>query len=637
MTVADIAERQGAPLAMQTSRAWVVSLRSAPMARDGWTTLASGRSGRSLSLLEVPVSARPVTARAGQATVVFDGELYDRADLDRRLAGSCPPPRTDAERVVRAYERWGEGMLAELKGIFAIVLWDDAREMLLGVRDRMGIYPFYYAVAGGELLLSVSQEALVCQPGVSHDLNRAHLTERLCGRWLAVEETYYAAVSRLPAAHVLRATEGGGRRQAVRYWDPAPLDQPMEWIRDDAVERFDAAFGDAVTRCLDGRPAGIFLSGGLDSVSIAAIAAEDSRTRGYPLPWGLSLAFPTPETNEEPVQRGVAATLGVPLVMVPFDVASGSGGHMAAALELSRTSEQPLLNFWLPAYMHLAAEGARRGCETILTGSGGDEWLGVSPYLAADLIHGGRFRELYELWSTQRKSFSTSSTAMIKTLTWKFGARPLLVSAAASALRRVAPWVLAADKRKYIRRTTPAWAAPDPALRREVDERAEQSIGHHEFGQFYLREMHRGLGHMLPSIESEEVFEAGNRIGQRRRAPFWDADLVETLFHVAPSELNRGGRSKGLVRQAMARRFPQLGFEAQKKVVSQNYFGSIVAEQWEQSWQRLGGVPALGRLGVVDEKLLRADTSSVLERRERRRYFNLWDVLNLEVWARERC
>ena len=80
------------------------------------------------------------------------------------------------------YASWGEGMLAELKGIFAVVLWDVARDVLLGVRDRMGIYPFYYALADGDLLLSVSQEALVQQPRVSRELNRAHLADRLCGR-----------------------------------------------------------------------------------------------------------------------------------------------------------------------------------------------------------------------------------------------------------------------------------------------------------------------------------------------------------------------------------------------------------------------------------------------------------------------
>jgi hypothetical protein len=138
---------------------------------------------------------------------------------------------------------------------------------------------------------------------------------------------------------------------------------------------------------------------------------------------------------------------------------------------------------------------------------------------------------------------------------------------------------------------------------------------------------------MLPSIECEEVYDAGRRMGQRRLAPFWDADLVEMLFHVDPAELNRGGRSKGLVRHAMARRFPQLGFEAQKKVVSQNFFGSIIHDQWEQGWRHLGGVPTLGELGVVDPKQLHATALEVMKSETRRQYFNMWDTLNLEVWA----
>jgi asparagine synthetase B (glutamine-hydrolysing) len=351
----------------------------------------------------------------------------------------------------------------------------------------------------------------------------------------------------------------------------------------------------------------------------------------------LSLAFPDPECNEESVQRGVANDLGLPQVMIPFDVAAGRDGLLMSALELCRTSAQPLLNFWLPAYMHLAAEGQQRGCTTILTGSGGDEWLGVSSYLAADLISAFDFRGLYELWRTQRKSYTTSSWSLVKDMAWYFGGKPLLTGAAVEMLRRTAPSVLDANKRRFIARTTPDWVAPEPELRRELNERAERNTGQPEFGQFYLRTMKRALDHLLPTLEVEETFDAGRRLGQRKLSPYWDADLVELLFRIPPDVLNRGGRSKGLVRQAMARRFPHLGFEAQKKVVAVNYFASVVHREWQGGWERLGGVPTLERLGIVDVSKMEPTFRELLATQQTRKYFNMWDTINLEVWARERC
>lgn len=609
---------------------WVAALGAW---RDGDTIVAPAGRNRSLRLVGGG-APRPATAHVATCGVVFDGVLYNRAELDRQLDGVAPAA-SDAERVARAYLRWGAGMLPHLRGLFAIVVWDGERDQLFCARDRMGIHPLYYAEVGEELFVSSSLDALVALPSVPTTLNRAALADRLCGRWSAIGETYYAAVSRLPSGHAMRRTSRGV--EAYRYWDPAPLGQPMQWVRDDAVERFDDAFDRAVGRCLDSGPAGIFLSGGLDSVSIAALAAENSRDRGYPVPWALSLAFPDPECNEESVQRGVAHDLGLPQVMIPFDVAAGRDGLLMSALELSRTSAQPLLNFWLPAYMHLAAEGQQRGCTTILTGSGGDEWLGVSSYLAADLISAFDFRGLYELWRTQRKSYTTSSWSLVKDMAWYFGGKPLLTGAAVEMLRRAAPSVLDANKRRFIARTTPDWVAPEPELRRELNERAERNTGQPEFGQFYLRTMKRALDHLLPTLEVEETFDAGRRLGQRKLSPYWDADLVELLFRIPPDVLNRGGRSKGLVRQAMARRFPHLGFEAQKKVVAVNYFASVVHREWQGGWERLGGVPTLERLGIVDVSKMEPTFREHLATQQTRNYFNMWDTINLEVWARERC
>ena len=124
---------------------------------------------------------------------------------------------------------------------------------------------------------------------------------------------------------MLRRDENGARCR--RYWDPAP-DGNIEWVRPDEIEQFDALFDQAVARCMAPGPVGIFLSGGLDSVSVAAVATTRARAAADREPLALSLAFPG-DANEEPVQREVATALGIDQIVLDWDAAVGS--RMTAA------------------------------------------------------------------------------------------------------------------------------------------------------------------------------------------------------------------------------------------------------------------------------------------------------------------
>src|SRR5207248_4584102 len=104
------------------------------------------------------------------------------------------------------------------------------------------------------------------------------------------------------------------------------------WIAEDELGRFDALLEQTVERYLALGPAAVYLSGGLDSVTVAAVAAGSSLRKGLPAPWALSLAFPDAECNEEAIQRSVAADLGLPHVLLPFDAAVGAHGLLRSAL-----------------------------------------------------------------------------------------------------------------------------------------------------------------------------------------------------------------------------------------------------------------------------------------------------------------
>lgn len=579
-------------------------------------------------------SALPETFEDATGTAVFDGVLYNRNELVWTLCGQSPGTVPgDAELAFRAYRRWGEAAFRRLKGVFAVAIHDVEQDLVVAARDPLGVHPLFYADTGRSLLISTAIESLLGHPEVSRAVNRAAVADALSYRWPDAEETYFAAIRRVPPGHVLKAQDG--RTAASRYWDPGSRDGSVAWAGPDEVERFDALLEEAVERCLALGPAAIFLSGGLDSVSIAAVAADLCRRRGQPPPLALSLAFPHPDCNEEPVQRSVARQLGLPHVVVPFGEAVGPAGLLREALERSRTLPAPLLNIWSPAYEHLAGEGAHRGARVILTGGGGDEWLTVSPYYAADLLAQLDLAGVYRLWSNMRRSYS-GSLLLLHNVVWRFGIRALAGELARRALLRVAPGLVHARWRRHVPRTTPRWVAPDPGLRQTLVRRHEASLEGPRPRSLYLRWARQALEFSIVSAEKEEIFEIGRRQGFLERMPYWDADLVDLLYRVPVEILNRGGRSKGLVRESVARRFPSLGFERQRKVSATEFYRSIMAAEGPALWSDLGGVRALSDLGVVDPAELAPFAEAVLSGRRSVESHRLWEVMKLEAWVRPR-
>ena len=169
-----------------------------------------------------------------------------------------------------------------------------------------------------------------------------------------------------------------------------------------------------------------------------------------------------------------------------------------------------------------------------------------------------------------------------------------------------------------------------------MDERALRYRPEPITRDFYQRELEEALDHPLMNIEVEETYEAGRRLGVRVLQPFWDPDLIRFLVRVPPELLNRGGRSKGVVREMLTRRFPEVGFDRHKKVVATNYSSSVMLEGGRRAWQELGGARELARLDVVDAKALHSSAMHTFAARDEREVHRLWFVLSLEAWLRGR-
>jgi asparagine synthetase B (glutamine-hydrolysing) len=152
-------------------------------------------------------------------------------------------------------------------------------------------------------------------------------------------------------------------------------------------------------------------------------------------------------------------------------------------------------------------------------------------------------------------------------------------------------------------------------------------------GGHYFQDARNALDHPLTSLELEEIYEMGRRLDVEFQHPFWDADIVDMLYRTPPDLLMARGRAKSLVRETLARRFPQLGFERQKKRAGTSFYRTILQQSIPPLWREQGGLPSLSDLGIVDGAKAAAMIEDAIAPPYKENLRFVWDLLNLEAWT----
>jgi asparagine synthetase B (glutamine-hydrolysing) len=595
---------------------------------------ARGGAGPALRLLADGDRSSSAEHGPSRSAVLFEGTLYERERLARELGPDCPPGAPDAELVLHAYLRHGDGIATRLRGIYAIAIWDGSAQRLLCLRDHLGAYPLYYAQAGGELLISTSTDLLLEDARVPRSVDVPSLASFVTYLWGSVEDTCYTAIRRLPPGHLMRLAEGGSP-MVRRYWDPVPHSN-AEALSDEEAERFEELLEMAVERCVAGRRSGVFLSGGIDSCSVAMAAADITRERGLGAPWALSLSFPDDLCNEDDVQFGVARGLGLSQVMLGVDEAVEPKSLIEAGLEVAAESAAPLINPWAGAYERLASEGRARGVEVILGGAGGDDLLAVNTVTAADEVASLKLRRLLATIRYHRQSYGASTAQILRVIVWRNGLRPVLSGSVGGVVQRHAPELLAARRRRAMMHTPVDWAVPGRALRRELVDRAiGRRLPPMRTGRA-REEARAAFDQPLVAMEMEEYFDMGRRAGVAMLHPYWDPDIAHFLFRMPHRLLLKGGWAKWPARRLLAERFPDLGFANQQKVRMGDFAGKLFLQQGAPLWERMGGVAALAEAGIVDKEKLDLTIRQIVMENDIGKSQLFWDLLSLEAWLRPR-
>jgi asparagine synthase (glutamine-hydrolysing) len=324
-------------------------------------------------------------SQSDRACVVFDGCLYARHDLRDQLRRAGHPVgdgAADVDLVLAAYACLGERAVEHLLGDFTFCVWDVARQALVGARDHLGVKPFYYACVGQTIVLSNVLRSVRRHPDVSTRLDDEAICDLLLHDHVRdAARTPFRDVARLPAGHTLRCSRLEPRPHTTRYFALEPEREIRYRRTDEYVEHFRSLLSTAVAERLAQPVTAVLMSGGLDSSSIAALAAGAERNERGSGHTGSLRAYTAvydrlmPDDEREHSSR-VAAALRVPIEHVPVDDYALFDGWDGPSLPPEPTVEP------LTAIMRDLLARAARHTTVVLSGDGGDPILGPSTVLS---------------------------------------------------------------------------------------------------------------------------------------------------------------------------------------------------------------------------------------------------------------
>jgi asparagine synthase (glutamine-hydrolysing) len=327
-----------------------------------------GLAMRRLSIIDLKTGHQPLANENQDIWIVFNGEIYNHAELRPGLEAKGHQYRTrcDTETIVHLYEEYGRDCVKHLRGMFAFAIWDRRKRILFAARDRLGIKPFYYRWDGRAFLFGSEIKAILAYPGIAAEFNRGALAEYLAFGYLTRPETMFHGISKLMPGHTLELTEGGEPRIEC-YWDLPTSGESDSQGREYFVNRYRELLESAVSsHLMSDVPVGVFLSGGLDSSAVAALTAKvrDDRIQTFSVGYGEE-AF-----SELAYAREVAEHIQ----SEHHEVRLSREEFFESLPKLIWHEDEPLV--WPSSVsLYFVARLARERVTVVLTGEGSDETL----------------------------------------------------------------------------------------------------------------------------------------------------------------------------------------------------------------------------------------------------------------------
>lgn len=328
-----------------------------------------GLAMRRLSIIDVKTGHQPLANEDENLWIVFNGEIYNHAELRVKLEsqGHHYRTRTDTETIVHLYEQYGRDCVTHLRGMFAFVIWDRRRGILFAARDRLGIKPLYYRYDGKSVLFGSEIKAILAHPGVRAELNSGALAEYLAFGYLAGPGSMFAGIHKLLPGHTLEV-DATSQLKIECYWDLTVSSEEEVRPREYYVRTYRQLLEGCVSsHLMSDVPLGVFLSGGLDSSAVAALTAK---IRREPIET-FSVGYGEEPFSELPYARQMATHIG----SRHHEVRLSREEFFAALPTLIWHEDEPIV--WPSSVsLYSVAKLAQERVTVVLTGEGSDETLG---------------------------------------------------------------------------------------------------------------------------------------------------------------------------------------------------------------------------------------------------------------------
>jgi asparagine synthase (glutamine-hydrolysing) len=509
-----------------------------------------GLAARRLAIIDLAHGDQPMLSDDGEICVVQNGEILNHLELRAELGRRGTRFRTgcDTEVLLQMYRAHGPDFVSQLRGMFALALWDRRERRLLLARDRFGIKPLYYELADGRLGFASELKALLRQPGFSREVDREALHAYLAFNSIPAPLTIFRAARKLPPGHVLLCSPAGGVT-ITRFARPTPA--PVQALRSERIDLLAAELRERLDESVRAHlladvPVGVFLSGGVDSSVLAALAA---RASAGPVST-FSIGFRERTFNELALAREVAERYGTDhheLLVTP-DVAELLP-QLAAAFDEPFADSSAVPTFLVS---QLAAEHVK----VVLSGEGGDEMFGGYETYAADQLAlriGPTAARLAPL--VDRLPSSSARVSL------EYRAKRFVRAASLPPLERHHGWreiFSAAERQRLLR---PDWRDPDADPLAEWRRRFAETPAAPLLAR--LQDVDIGIylaDDLLVKTDRMSMFH-----GLEARVPFLDT-VVSDLALALPTKLKvRGLSKKRLLRQAAIPLIPSSILKARKR------------------------------------------------------------------------
>jgi asparagine synthase (glutamine-hydrolysing) len=528
-----------------------------------------------LSILDLsPAGHQPMANDIGDIWIVYNGEVYNFADLRTMLeaTGAKFRSNSDTEVVLKAYETWGLASLTKFIGMFAFCIWDKRRRKLVLVRDRVGVKPLYYCLTDRYLLFGSELRALRVVPGFDRTLDVATLPAYLQFGYIPTPASIFRNTRKLAPGHYLEINAEGGCVDNV-YWDLASvLQNSSQRARDSRAgscerarsEELECLMADAFRdRLVSDVPVGVFLSGGIDSSLLTALLRRHTTSALKTFTMGID----NPQYDESGWARKVAHHLETD----HYEFRCTASDTLNATLALPEVFDEPFAdNSAVPTY--LLAKWTRDVVKVALSADGGDELFGgYSNYTAV---------QWFARVSGCLPSFALRQIANLTTwLSVTFLERlensehlPVPLSVLLNRQRKFAEGISERSPERLFEISRSHWMPSEVQgllgrkWTREATHVTQTAERFRSVRPGLLdRMMLTDIVTYLPDDILTKVDRATMAVGLEAREPFLDHRLIEYAIRLPIGQKIRGRKGKYIAREILAKYVPKALYERPKR------------------------------------------------------------------------